>query len=92
MATVITSNFNCKAKVRDKWPNKNTTAADSPAVKTRISIQYICTVINLIGLLDYHYLQTANGAIVGKQKSIFTSQRFLLQANSLTLDPVFCFW
>lgn len=49
---------------------------------SHIYIQYIYTIINLIGLLDYHYLQTANGAIVGNQQSIFNSQLFLLQANS----------
>lgn len=72
---------------------RNVTAADgSRGENSHIIHSNIYTTINFIGWLDCHYLQTANGAIVGKQRSILNSQRFLLLANSLTLNPGVCFW
>lgn len=80
------SDLKCEAKVCDKWPNNNITAVDRPYrwKLTYISQQYIKTRITLIGLLGYHYPQTANGAIVGKQQSVFNSKLYSMQANSLT--------
>lgn len=45
-----------------------------------------------ISLIGYHYIQTANGAVVGSGQPSFTSQRSLYcTASALTLQPVFLF-